>query len=119
MKPSTALVITWLAGVSAAVPNVHAQTYCPDDANNYQVVWGGETTGDALELCVSDDEYLEVKQRAQFTPIFPVIELHYFEGQRVADIAEFLELSGSTIKWRIHKAREVLQRTAKINGYLE
>ncbi|MCZ6680887.1 MAG: RNA polymerase sigma factor [Candidatus Poribacteria bacterium] len=48
-----------------------------------------------------------------------VIELHYFEGQRVADIAEFLELSGSTIKWRIHKAREVLQRTAKINGYLE
>ena len=48
-----------------------------------------------------------------------VIELHYFEGQPVAQIAEFLELPESTVKWRIHKAREILQRTAKINGYLE
>ena len=48
-----------------------------------------------------------------------VIELHYFEGQPVAQIAEFLELPESTVKWRIHKARETLQRTAKINGYLE
>jgi RNA polymerase sigma-70 factor (ECF subfamily) len=48
-----------------------------------------------------------------------VIELHYFEGQGVAQIANFLELPESTVKWRIHKAREALQRTAKINGYVE
>ena len=48
-----------------------------------------------------------------------VIELHYFEGLRVVEISEFLEVPESTVKWRIHKAREVLQRTAKINGYLE
>jgi RNA polymerase sigma-70 factor (ECF subfamily) len=48
-----------------------------------------------------------------------VIELHYFEGQRVTQIADFLGLPESTVKWRIHKAREALQRAAKINGYLE
>ena len=48
-----------------------------------------------------------------------VIELHYFEGQRVTQIADFHELPESTVKWRIHKAREALQRAAKINGYLE
>jgi RNA polymerase sigma-70 factor (ECF subfamily) len=48
-----------------------------------------------------------------------VIELHYFEGQHVAQIADFLELPETTVKWRIHKAREILKRTAKINGYLE
>ena len=48
-----------------------------------------------------------------------VIELHYFEEQRVAQIADFLELPESTVKWRIHKAREILKRAAKINGYLE
>jgi len=48
-----------------------------------------------------------------------VIELHYFEGQRVAQIADFLQLPESTVKWRIHKAREALLHAAKINGYLE
>ena len=48
-----------------------------------------------------------------------VIELRYFEGQRLAQIAEFLGVSESSVKWRIHKAREALQRAAKINGYLE
>ena len=48
-----------------------------------------------------------------------VIELHYFEEQRVTQIADFLELPESTVKWRIHKAREALLHIAKINGYLE
>jgi RNA polymerase sigma-70 factor (ECF subfamily) len=48
-----------------------------------------------------------------------VIELHYFEGQRLVQIAGFLGVSESSVKWRIHKAREALQRAARINGYLE
>lgn len=47
-----------------------------------------------------------------------VVELHYFQEQRVHEIAAFLGLPESTVKWRIHKAREDLRRTAKINGYL-
>lgn len=48
-----------------------------------------------------------------------VVELHYFEEQPVAEIARFLDLPETTIKWRLHRARETLQRTARINGYLE
>ena len=48
-----------------------------------------------------------------------VIELRYFEGLSTAQIAEFLGLAESTIRWRIRKARQVLHRTAEINGYLE
>jgi RNA polymerase sigma-70 factor (ECF subfamily) len=48
-----------------------------------------------------------------------VVELHYFEEQPVAEIARFLDLPETTIKWRLHRARAMLQRTARINGYLE
>jgi len=47
-----------------------------------------------------------------------VINLHYFEGQTVTQIAKFLSLPESTVKWRIHKAREMLQEKAKVNGYV-
>ena len=47
-----------------------------------------------------------------------VINLHYFEGQTVPQIAGFLSLPESTVKWWIHKAREMLQKKAKVNGYL-
>lgn len=46
-----------------------------------------------------------------------VVELHYFEGQRLLSIAAFLGLSESTVKWRLYKARESLQRAAKLAGY--
>ncbi|MDA1192173.1 MAG: sigma-70 family RNA polymerase sigma factor [Candidatus Poribacteria bacterium] len=48
-----------------------------------------------------------------------VIELRYFEGLEATEIAEFLELPLTTIRWRLRKARETLQRTAAINGYLD
>jgi RNA polymerase sigma-70 factor (ECF subfamily) len=48
-----------------------------------------------------------------------VIELCYFEGLSVVQIAEFLQLPETTIRWRIRQAREILHRKAKINGYLE
>ena len=43
-----------------------------------------------------------------------VIELHYFEGSPVAQIARFLGLPESTVKWRIHKARVALRTRAKL-----
>ncbi|MBI4551488.1 MAG: RNA polymerase sigma factor [Candidatus Latescibacteria bacterium] len=46
-----------------------------------------------------------------------VVELHYFEGQRIMHIAAFLGLSEATVKWRLYRARDILQRAAKLAGY--
>ena len=47
-----------------------------------------------------------------------VINLHYFQHQKVREIAEFLALPESTIKWRIHVARKMLKEKALRNGYV-
>ena len=48
-----------------------------------------------------------------------VINLHYFQHQKVRDIAKFLSLPESTVKWRIHVAREKLKQKALANGYVD
>ena len=48
-----------------------------------------------------------------------VINLHYFQHQKVREIAEFLSLPESTVKWRIHVARKVLKEKALNNGYVK
>jgi len=47
-----------------------------------------------------------------------VINLHYFQHQKVSEIAEFLSLPESTVKWRIHVARKMLKEKALKNGML-
>ncbi len=44
-----------------------------------------------------------------------VINLHYFQHQKVSEIAEFLSLPESTVKWRIHVARKMLKENALKN----
>ena len=39
-----------------------------------------------------------------------VVELYYYEGYPVADVAEMLDMTETTVKWRLHKARESLRR---------
>jgi len=48
-----------------------------------------------------------------------VINLHYFQHQKVREIAEFLALPESTVKWRIHVGRNMLKEKALKNGYIE
>lgn len=48
-----------------------------------------------------------------------VINLHYFQHQKVSEIAEFLSLPESTVKWRIHMARKILREKALKNGYVD
>jgi len=48
-----------------------------------------------------------------------VINLHYFQHQKVREIAVFLVLPESTVKWRIHVARKMLKEKALSNGYVE
>ncbi|MAF10859.1 hypothetical protein CMK11_10465 [Candidatus Poribacteria bacterium] len=39
-----------------------------------------------------------------------VVELYYYEGYSVAKVAEMLDIAETTVKWRLHKARESLRR---------
>jgi len=48
-----------------------------------------------------------------------VINLHYFQHQKVSEIAAFLSLPESTVKWRIHMARKMLKEKALSNGYVD
>ena len=48
-----------------------------------------------------------------------VVELYYFEDQRIAQIAEFLDVKGSTIKSRLHQARAMLKQTARLEGIVD
>lgn len=48
-----------------------------------------------------------------------VVELYYFEDQRIAQIAEFLDVKASTIKSRLHQARVILKKTARLEGIVD
>ena len=39
-----------------------------------------------------------------------MLELHYWEGMRVADIAEMLGVNANTVKTRMRRGREQLER---------
>jgi hypothetical protein len=55
-----------------------SETVCPDEAGNFYCMIGGSITGDALDLCASDDVRLEVQQAARLSPFLPVIQLEYW-----------------------------------------
>lgn len=48
-----------------------------------------------------------------------VVELHYFQEERVPAIARFLGLPESTVKWRIHEGRVALREAATAEGYAD
>ena len=39
-----------------------------------------------------------------------VIVLHYFQDMKIKEIAEVLQVPAGTVKWRLHKAKSVLQK---------
>ena len=39
-----------------------------------------------------------------------VVELYYYEGYSVSEVARMLDVAETTVKWRLHKARERLRR---------
>jgi RNA polymerase sigma-70 factor (ECF subfamily) len=41
--------------------------------------------------------------------IRPVLELYYLEEWSIAQIAEFLALPSTTVKWRMHAGRKLLR----------
>lgn len=43
--------------------------------------------------------------------------LHYFEEKSVRKVSAFLALPETTVKWRLHKAREMLAHEAEARGY--
>ena len=45
------------------------------------------------------------------------IVLHYFEEQSIKEMSEFMEQPETTVKWRLHKGREMLLQEAEVRGY--
>jgi hypothetical protein len=62
-----------------------SETICPDDPDDFLKLFGGPVTGDALDLCSSDDVRLEVRQIAQIAPTFPFIRLEYWAHTTFTD----------------------------------
>jgi probable HAF family extracellular repeat protein len=54
------------------------ETICPDDPGDFLKSFGGPVTGDALDLCGSDDVRLEVRQLARLSPLLPFIRLEFW-----------------------------------------
>lgn len=51
---------------------------CPDDPNDFLKAFGSTVTGDALDLCDSDDLRLQVLEIGQVSPLLPFIRLEFW-----------------------------------------
>ena len=78
-----------------------AEIICPDDPGDFLKSFGGPVTGDALDLCGSDDVRLEVRQMPQVSPLLPFIRLEFwahstFGGGAITQLEEQFRLQGAT-----------------------
>jgi hypothetical protein len=62
-----------------------AETVCPDGPDDFERGFGGPVTGDALDLCLSDDVRMNVLQSARLSPLLPFIRLEYWAHSTFAD----------------------------------
>jgi len=72
--------------------------------------WGGTAGGgdtldriEVLELLETAFEQLDADDRA-------MVVMHHLEGRPLAEIAAAAHMPVGTVKWRLHEARQVLQR---------
>lgn len=65
------------------------------------------TRVEALDVLERAFEQLDPEDRA-------MVVLHHFEGRPLAEIAESLHMPMGTVKWRLHEARQVLQRALEV-----
>ena len=64
------------------------------------------------ELYVLSEEQDELHDRIGSLPekVKQVIELHYFEGLSVAEIADKMRISAGTVKWQLHDGRKRIRK---------
>jgi hypothetical protein len=66
-------------------PAATSETICPDASDDFLRTFGGAVTGDALDLCLSDDVRMEVLQTARLSPLLPFIRLEFWANTVLAD----------------------------------
>jgi hypothetical protein len=64
---------------------VASETVCPDAPEDFLRQFGGPVSGDALKLCVADDDRLEVRQSARLSVLLPFIRLEYWAHTTIGD----------------------------------
>lgn len=62
-----------------------SETICPDDPHDFLRSFGGPITGDALDLCASDDVRMVVLQAAAVSPLLPFIRLEFWAHSTLVD----------------------------------
>jgi hypothetical protein len=67
------------------LPEITSETICPDAPDAFTSPFGGAVSGDALDLCASDDDRLEVLQTARISPLLPFIRLEFWAHTTLGD----------------------------------
>lgn len=72
----------------------------------------GLITDDPASAYVSSEESAELRKTVEGLPekVRNVIRLHYFEGLSVAQIAERMGITESTVKWQLHDGRKRMRK---------
>lgn len=67
---------------------------------------------DPAELYLLEEERDELRHRVGSLPekVGKVIELHYFQGLSVAEIADRMRISVGTVKWQLHDGRKRIRK---------
>ena len=64
---------------------------------------------EVMDLLETAFEQLDADDRA-------MVVMHHLEGRPLAEIAASLHMPVGTVKWRLHEARQVLQRALEVQG---
>ncbi|MBQ2988053.1 MAG: RNA polymerase sigma factor [Clostridia bacterium] len=81
-----------------------------DTVDNLDLSDGG--AHDPAELYALSEERSEVNKSIAMLPekVRQIIHLHYFEGLAVAEIADRMRISESTVKWQLHDGRKRIRK---------
>jgi hypothetical protein len=68
-----------------------SETVCPDSPGDWMRSFGGPSTGDASDLCTSNDVRLEIRQSAPVSPLLPFIRVDYWAHTALDGVVSRLE----------------------------
>ncbi len=72
----------------------------------------GEQSQNPAELYALSEEKEEIGKSIEKLPekVKQIIQLHYFEGLSIADIADRMRISEGTVKWQLHDGRKRIRK---------
>jgi len=87
------------------------RSYLPlDVVENLNVA--DDSAANPAELYALSDEHDEVNKSIEKLPkrVRQIIQMHYFEGLSIAEIADKLRISEGTVKWQFHDGRKRIRK---------